>query len=136
MRLIQQNITDFFAELLNDLKCQADTKNYIVGIYGKYKTTNFDLSQDSITVLFSQARNKQDFSIYQNLGDWLFYINSLGSEHLRFASQDYYDTIARLSYYSCYKLINKQWKLYEEIADLYVPLQQEIKGKLPQLKIF
>jgi hypothetical protein len=66
-----QNINDFFSEVLKDLKCQEDTRAYIVSIYGKYRHTNFDLSKDSITLLFSQARLKQNFSIYQNIGDWL-----------------------------------------------------------------
>lgn len=123
------NISKFFEEILNDLKCQQDTKAYIISIYGKYKSSDFDLSKDSITLLFAQARNKQDFLTYQNLGDWLFYMNTLSPGHLKNASKDYYDTIAKLSYYSCYKLINKQWKLFEQLADEFSILEHEVKNR-------
>lgn len=130
---LYKNINSFFDELLIDLRCQRDTKAYIVSIYGKYKTAEFDLSKDSVTLLFAQARNKQDFLTYQNLGDWIFFANTIAPNHLQNASKDYYDTVARLSYYSCYKLINRQWKLFEELADNFVILEEEVKRRLPSL---
>ena len=131
--IFHKNITDFFNELLSDLECQQDTRAYIVSIYGKYKTSEFDLSKDSITLLFSQARNKQDFLTYQTLGDWLFFTSTIAPQHLQFASKDYYNTIARLSYYSCYNLINRQWKLFEELADNFLLLEEKVKIRLSQL---
>lgn len=130
---LYKNINSFFDELLIDLRCQRDTKAYIVSIYGKYKTAEFDLSKDSVTLLFAQARNKQDFLTYQNLGDWIFFANTIAPNHLQNASKDYYDTVARLSYYSCYKLINRQWKLFEEMADNFIILEEEVKKRLPSL---
>jgi hypothetical protein len=130
MDILNSNITTFFDELLFDLQCNPDTRSYIVSIFGKYKTAESDLSKDSVTSLFAQARNKHDFLAYQNLGDWIFFTNTLAPNHLRFASKDYYDTIARLSYYSCYNIINKQWKLYEELADNFLILESQVKKKL------
>ena len=134
MDVFHKNISSFFEELLSDLNCQNDTKAYIVSIYGKYKTAEFDLSKDSVTLRFAQARNNQDFLIYQNLGDWIFFANTLAPQHLHAASKDYYDTVARLSYYSCYKLINRQWKLFEELADDFTKLEAQVRKRLPQLK--
>jgi hypothetical protein len=133
MDAFHRNISSFFDELLNDLHCQNDTKAYIVSIYGKYKTAEFDLSKDSVTLLFAQARSKQDFLCYQNLGDWIFFANTIAPQHLHHASKDYYDTVARLSYYSCYKLINRQWKLFEELADDFLTLEEQVKKRLPKL---
>lgn len=133
MDVFHKNITSFFDELLCDLNCQSDTKAYIVSIYGKYKTAKFDLSKDSITLMFAQARTNQDFLTYQNLGDWIFFANTLAPQHLQSASKDYYDTVARLSYYSCYKLINRQWKLFEELADDFIRLESQVIKLLPQL---
>lgn len=130
MDIVHRNITNFFEELLLDLECQRDTKAYIVSIYGKYKSAEFDLSKDSVTLLFAQAREKHDFLTYQNLGDWIFFANTLAPSHLKFASKDYYDTIARLSYYSCYKIINNQWRLFEELADNFLVLEKQVKQKL------
>lgn len=133
MNVFHKNISSFFEELLNDLKCQRDTKAYIISIYGKYKSAEFDLSKDSVTLLFAQARDKQDFLGYQNLGDWIFFANTIAPQHLQFASKDYYDTVARLSYYSCYKLINREWKLFEELADNFLFLEEQVRRRLPQL---
>jgi hypothetical protein len=133
MDIAHKNITNFFEELLNDLKCQRDTKAYIVSIYGKYKSAEFDLSKDSITLLYAQAHDKQDFLTYQNLGDWIFFANTLAPNHLKYASKDYYDTVARLSYYSCYRIINKQWKLFEELSDNFLMLETQVKNRLSAL---
>lgn len=130
MDILHGNIIKFFEELLCDLECQNDTKAYIVSIYSKYKSTEFDLSKDSITLMFARARNNRDFLTYQNLGDWIFFANTLAPTHLKFASKDYYDTVARLSYYSCYKIINNQWKLFEELADNFLILEKQVKNKL------
>ena len=132
---IQANINNFFEELLADIECQPTTRIYITSIYGKYKSAEFDLSKDSVTLLFAQARLKQDFLLYQNLGDWIFFSNTMAPAHLRFASKDYYDTIAQLSYFSCYKIINRQWKLFEELADNLPVLEREVKDKLTSVRI-
>ncbi len=134
MDTFHKNISSFFDELLIDLECQRDTKAYIVSIYGKYKTAQFDLSKDSVTLLFAQGRSKQDFLTYQNLGDWIFFANTIAPQHLTKASKDYYDTIARLSYYSCYRLINREWKLFEELADNFLILEEQVKKRLPPLR--
>jgi hypothetical protein len=134
MDFSHKTISSFFDELLNDLNCQHETKAYIISIYRKFQTAEFDLSKDSVTSMFSQARSKQDFLIYQNLGDWIFFANTMAPSHLKFASKDYYDTVARLSYYSCYKLINRQWRLFEELADDFILLEAQVKKRLPQLK--
>ncbi len=133
MNIAHKNITNFFEELLNDLECQRDTKAYIISIYGKYKSAQFDLSKDSVTILFAQARSNQDFLTYQNLGDWIFFSNTLAPNHLHHASKDYYDTLAKLSYYSCYRLIDRQWKLFEELADNFNTLESQVKTKLGKL---
>lgn len=130
MDTLHGNVNKFFEEILTGLECQSDTQAYIISIYGKYKSAEFDLSKDSITLQFAQARSKQDFLTYQNLGDWIFFSNTLAPSHLKYASKEYYDTVARVSYYSCYKLINKQWKLFEELSDNFLSLENQVKNKL------
>ena len=124
------NINDFFVETLNDLKCNELTKAYIISIYNKYIISTYDMSQDNITLAFAQARAKHDFLAYQNIGDWIFFTQTMYPKHLNFASKDYYDTIAKLSYYSCYKLINREWKLYEQLADEFNYFEEETKNLL------
>lgn len=128
------NVNAFFNEILSDLDCQRDTRAYIISIYDKYKSSHADLSKNSITLLYAEARLQHNFSIYQNLGDWIFFSNTFAPNHLRFASKDYYDTIAQSSYYSCYRLINKQWKLFEELADNFQSIEIQVKDRLQNIK--
>lgn len=119
------NLNDFFDEALRNLSCNADTRAYIVSVFTKFRTAQFDLSKDNITLTFAQAHFKQDFFTYQNLGDWIFFSKILHPGHLVRASEDYYHNIGRLSYYSCYKLIDRKWKLFEELSDNFVVLKKE-----------
>lgn len=131
MTLITYNtLHTFFENTFADLKCQPTTKAYIVSIYDKYKTSNFDLSDQSITILYGQARQNNKFEIYQNLGDWIFFINTTKPHFSNHTNKEYYDTVARLSYYSCYRLINKKWQLFEELADNFINIEQDVKLKL------
>lgn len=134
MDLTHRNVNKFFEEILSDIECQNETKAYIVSIYGKYKSAEFDMSKDSVTLMFAQARNNHDFLAYQNLGDWIFFSNTWAPNHLKHASKEYYDTVARLSYYSCYRLINRQWKLFEELSDNFYFLENQVKDRLKSLK--
>jgi hypothetical protein len=135
MNIIHNNVSGFFEELLIDLDCHQDTRAYIVGIFGSYKSANYDFSKQSITTLFSQAREKHSFADYQRLADWLFFVASIAPDSLKYASKDYYNTIGRLSYYSCYKLINKEWKLYEELSDNWKNLESQVHSRLTNIVI-
>ena len=128
MDIVHRDITNFFEEILFDLRCHRDTKNYIISIYGKYKSTEFDMSKDSVTLMFAQARDKQDFLAYQNLGDWIFYTKSIFPTFLGDASENYYNNIAQLSYYNCYRMV-RSWKIYEELSDEFPILTKKIREK-------
>jgi hypothetical protein len=130
------NVNKFFEEAFSDLKCHRDTKAYIVSIYDKFQSSENDLSKCSVTLLFAKAREEHDFATYQNLADWIFFSNTLYQEHLKNASKEYHDTVARLSYYSCYRLINKQWKLFEELADNFNYIESQVKNKLEIIRTF
>lgn len=119
---VYTNLNLFLSSQLNELKCDENTKAYIVSILYKFRTTSDDCSNDSLTLLYAQAKFKQDFHTFQKIGDWLFLCNSLFPENLKNATPEYYHSIGRSSYYSCYKLLNKQWKVYESLADLFLDL--------------
>jgi hypothetical protein len=124
------NINNFFTEVLSELPCQTDTKAYIVGVFSKYKNATHDLSKESITIEFAKARDKQDFARFQNLGDWIFFTGTVVPNFRYNASEEYYRSIGRLSYYSCYRLIQRQWKLFEEMADNFITLEERTRRLL------
>ena len=69
------NLQEYFVKKLEPLKCESFTKAYIVGILSKYKNAQFDYSNQSITIIYSEAKTKLDFEKFQNLGDWIFVSN-------------------------------------------------------------
>jgi len=125
-----QNLTTYFANELEVLECDEDTRAYIVSVFGKFRDATFDYSKQSITLLYSDATIKQDFFTFQNIGDWLFASYVMWPAHLNNASHEYYSTIGRLSYYSCYRLLQRRWRLYEELSDQFIPLSNEVRDIL------
>lgn len=121
------DLQSFFAESLDQLQCDDHTRAYITGIFVSYQKAHLDLSTSSITTIYAEAKNRQAFDLFNQLGDWLFYCSVLYPEHLNNASEDYYYSIGRLSYYNCYRLINRQWKLFELLSDDFITLTYETR---------
>jgi hypothetical protein len=128
-----RTLNDFFYKEFDSLNCSKDTKAYVVNIFDQFQKPTFDFSKDSLTILYSEAKFKQSFVIYQQLADWLFICNTLYPEHLNSASTEYYHTLAKISYYSCFKLVNKTWLTFEELADDFTPLSSQAKKIIKQL---
>jgi hypothetical protein len=116
--ILQSNLKTFFQKELNSLNCDIKTKSYILTILTDYNPEN-NYSNESLTLIYAKAKHTQDFVIFQNLGDWLFFCHSVFPDCLNNASSEYYQSIARLSYYSCFRLINKKWLIFENLADDY-----------------
>lgn len=110
-------LNDFFTNQLENLRCDRDTKAYIISVLKKFKNASEDCSKESITTLYAQAKYSQDFFTFQKVGDWLFLCSSMFPEHLNNASMDYYFSIGQSSYYYCYLILQRKWKLYEQMSD-------------------
>lgn len=121
-----QSIDDFFYQKLKNLDCEDVLKAYITSIFCKYKTAKDDLSKQSITIEYSVAKFNRDFYKFQNIGDWLFFTNTIYPESLDNASIEYYHSVAQMSYYSCYIMV-KDWKLYEQLADRFIDLSDSTR---------
>jgi hypothetical protein len=126
------SIASFFEEGLKELNCSDDTRAYVVGVFAGFRTSEGDLSNHSITLLFAEAREKHSVLAYQRLADWVFWASVMAREHLNSASFDYYQSVGQLSYYSCYQLMQRQWKLYERMADEFPYLSETSRQLLSE----
>lgn len=120
--LLTSNINSYFIQQLEVLRCQEKTKAYIVSILSKYKHSEFDYSNHSLTILYSIAKENNNFFAFQNIADWIFFCEVIFPKYLQDASKEYYHSIAQISYYNCYRLINKQIDIYEELSDNFSKL--------------
>jgi len=95
----------------------SETKAYINGIFNSYINSAGDLSKQSLTLEYIKAKENYDFSSFQNIGDWIFFVRTMYPESV--TSDEYYDTLAQCSYYKCYIIIDKKWPCFEELADRF-----------------
>jgi len=122
MIIHSSSLRNYFANAFETLPVQYELKAYMVSIFAKYQYANYDLSKSSLTLEYALAKNEKDFEKFQNVGDYIFFVNSLYPESLKNASKDYYYSIGQMSYSQCYSILNKQWKIYEQLADQFIDL--------------
>jgi hypothetical protein len=117
MVYILTSLESFFVDKVRHIPCEEDTKAYIVSTFVGFKKCEPDhnLYGKSITLEYNKAQLEHSFELYQQVGDWILFTKSMYPESLT-ASEEYYDSIAQLSYYKCYRIVNKQWQLYKELA--------------------
>jgi len=127
-----EDLTSFFDKTIDIPDCHRNTKSYIIGVFSK-PNIDQDLSKISITIEYAEANIEHNFQRLQQLGDQLLFIQSIYPTLLKNASSNYYNDIAQCSYYRCYKLLNKQWVLFEELADRFPKFTKQIRKSLEQL---
>lgn len=118
------NLADFFKKNLEQLKCDETTKAYIVGLLSRAPQGEFNLAGRSITVSFANAKENYDFFAFQRLADYLFFTNAIFGQYLEANNTQYNEDIGRMSYYNCYRILKKQWIIYEDLADNFGNLTQ------------
>ena len=128
-----RSINDFFAQQLDTLDCNDITKAYIVSVLAKFKSSTDDFSNESITIRYSNAVYRYNFAEFQSIADYLFFCNAVYPEHLNGASSTYYYSIGAQSYYQCYKMLNRSFAIYEQLADEFVPLSTSTRMIIQKL---
>jgi hypothetical protein len=109
------SLEDWFTAQLKNLKASTDAKAYLVSLFSSMKNTKQDMSDKSIVLSFADARINRDFAGLQRIGDWTIFSLSLTPQALK--EKKLVIDMARISYYSCWKMTSCTWKVYEELAD-------------------
>ena len=81
---IHSSLRNYFENAFEDLPVQNELKAYMVSIFAKYQYANYDLSKTSLTLEYALAKNDRDFEKFQNVGDYIFFVNSLYPESLKY----------------------------------------------------
>jgi hypothetical protein len=121
--------SDWFSSQLKHLRCSEDAKAYIVGVMVGYTKPRHDMSKSSIVLEFDNARLTGDFVAFQTIGDWTLWMSSIVPKTDK-SQRELVERFGRLSYYECYRLLKKQWRLYEELADDLPSIIYEIRQSL------
>ena len=129
MLYFENNLIDFFNEKINLPNCNEKTRAYIISIFSDLKSEN-DLSKESVTLLYNTALTEYNFNKFREIGDWIFIAKSMFPNSLNNASPMYYTSIARSAYYKCYLIMNRQWFVFEELADRFHTLTDNVNESL------
>lgn len=123
-------LDNWFVERLQGLLCREDTRAYVTGVMADFKPTDV-LNDRSIVLEFAEARLKGDFVTYQRLGDWVLWVEAMQPELIQ-DNRVVIETIGRMSYYACHRIMRGQWLVYEELADDLPKIAMGIRCKLGQ----
>lgn len=125
---IIKNLECFFSDRTRTLiNYQETTRAYIVNVFKTAKKETSDYSKESVTIIYAKAKFEHRFDLFQNLGDWILFAQTFYPESLQNASVEYYNAIAQDSYHRCYRLLNRQWGLFEELADNFPNLVTSLR---------
>lgn len=116
----------YFKPTIDKLAYSNELNSYLLNLLiNSNKLENY--SNNSLTLKYIEAQNNYNFHLYQSLGDWILFCQVYMPGHLKGAEDKYYNALAQNSYYSCYILLKKQWKLFEELADLYPSVVKDLR---------
>jgi hypothetical protein len=134
--IAEESISKVFEGLFSDLPCQEPTRAYVISVFSQVDHSKALCQSDqSLIILFSQARESHNFSAFQELGDRIFFLNSFFQEHLlKFGSREFFDALAQTSYWECFKLINRKWELFRELAENLPIIEDEVKLRVSKIK--
>lgn len=121
-------LDEWFARQLIDLRCGREARAYVVGVLaGRID----DMSHESVVLAYRDAALTGDFATFQRIGDWTLWVSAFAPHPLK-GQRDLVERFGRLSYYSCYRIMRGQWRLYEELADelpaIVYDVRKEIQG--------
>lgn len=125
--IINETLDSLFDKKMSKLqKCKEATRAYIVSVLKKYTKQSSVLDDGLIGMEYLKAVNMFEFAKFQEIGDWVFFVQSNYPNYFEKSTSDYYISIGRGSYYRCYKILNKKWPLFEELADNFSDYSRSI----------
>lgn len=128
---VVKNLDSWFAQKLQGLQCTPETTGYIVSVLGKRSAhwEQDNLSDSSLVIAYKDALTTGDFSSFRRIGDWVLFIDAVYPEFIK-DNKQIVESIGRQSYYSCWRILRGQWRLYEELADKLPVIVSSVRHKL------
>jgi hypothetical protein len=122
------DLGDWVSDLIGDLRCGRDTKAYVISVLAKDVGPDTDMSKMSLVLAYEEARRTANFVVYQQIGDWVLWVSSVHPGAIS-ENQEVVQTVGRLSYSACNRMLRGSWPLYEELADNLPVIAREINHR-------
>lgn len=124
--IIKLSLEDYLNTKIKNLKCHRDTSAYILNTLCNYKNSVYDFQNKSLTLEFAEAKFNVSYQRMQDLADYILFMEATYPKSLCGASSEYYHSIAQMAYNKCYILMNRSWKLYEELSDRFPEIIEQL----------
>lgn len=130
--LINITLEDYFNNRIKNLKCHTDTCAYITSTLCNYKNSVYDFQNKSLTLEFAEAKFESSIKKYNDLADYILFMEIVFKGALCGATPEYYHGLAQSAYYKTYILLNRSWKLFEELSDRLPEIIIQLRDEKPQ----
>jgi hypothetical protein len=75
-----------------------------------------DMHGTSIVLAYGEACTSGSFAGYKRIGDWVLWVDTFAPAAMG-TCHELVESMGRLSYYACHRILRRRWYLYEELAD-------------------
>ncbi len=120
------HLDKWFADRLDGLRCREDTRAYVTGVLAGFKVDGDMMCRESVVLAYTDARNRGDFVAFQRIGDWVLWVDAMYPQFIH-DNREVVESIGRLSYYTCHRIMRGQWHVYEELSDELPRLAYDIR---------
>ena len=128
---IIKSLDTWFTERLKSLDYEPETVAYVTGVL---RTLGHPSDEDvfanrSIVLAYADARLAGDFAAFQRIGDWVLWVDAVVPESIE-REHEAVESIGRLSYYACHRILRGQWHVYEKLADELPTIAARVRRRL------
>jgi len=118
MNILVIELDEWFSSRLKKMHRSPEIIAYVCGVLKSLANPGEKdvFANRSIVLAFQDASLKGDFTSFQQIGDWVLWIDTIMPEHLD-GNREAIESIGRMSYRSCNRILRGQWRIYEELAD-------------------
>lgn len=117
----------WFVERLESLPQSPEVKAYAIGVLQRFVVSTVDdMSNQSLVMAFIDAQASGDFVKFQRLGDWTLWHMSCAPN----IETAVVESMGRMSYEACHRILKRQWRVYEELANDLPTLTRAINGRI------
>ncbi len=122
-------LDSWFAERLQTLNYGENTRAYVASVLAKFHPNKDILTNSSIVLSFNAAKLHGDFVAFQRIGDYVLWVDSIFPQHIN-ENKEIIELIGRMSYYRCHHIMRKQWLVFEELADEFPNIVNDIHEQI------
>ena len=128
---IVESLDVWITSRLTGLQCTPETTAYVAGVLKALCRPVGDdvFAKRSIVLAFAEARLTGDFVAYQRIGDWVLWTDVVLPTSIE-RDREVVESIGRASYYSCFKILRGQWRVYEELADELPTIAAKVRARI------